>query len=322
MAEEKKYDLFVSYSSVVDYILSRNVESFLESFHNLISNKQFPLKPLQVCRDGSDFELHKIITEANSKINREEFIKLALIEYLKQCDKLIILCSSGSTKSKYVDFEIKWFLENRSREKIFLAITDGEDIKAATNELFPEVIVSNNLPIEFAFDFRGFKKESKNWIAVKDFDDEIVNLASQLNGVSRGELIPIWLSENQKKLKEERRKLIKQRLVLAIAAIVSIILFAVAFIQKLIANDARDYAKQQKEVAIKAQKEAENNLRNYEYKKLSELIADAESYNKAGGVLGIEKKKEAIYSANRILEKYEKDSLFSAEAIKIHNLNK
>ena len=75
-SNEFEFDLFLSYSTAPDYELGRKAESFLESFHNLIVDDRYTLKPLQICRDGSDFELHQILEDAKaSEEDNEVFTK-------------------------------------------------------------------------------------------------------------------------------------------------------------------------------------------------------------------------------------------------------
>src|SRR5881394_1025629 len=56
-SSEFEYDAFISYSNRVDYSRARKIESFLESFHRLPVPPGSPIRPLQICRDGSDFKL-------------------------------------------------------------------------------------------------------------------------------------------------------------------------------------------------------------------------------------------------------------------------
>ena len=185
-----KYDLFISYATDPDYRFARKLEQKLESFHRTKVDAKYILKPLKVCRDGSDFELKKLVGNGNADesikddANREN----ALTPYLESSKNLLVLCSRNAAESKWVRFEIDWFLKNRPREKIFLAITEGAELK---DVVFPKSVLDSNLKHEFAFDFRGGKREARNW-SKRDFDEQWVNLASQLNGYSTGDLHPSW----------------------------------------------------------------------------------------------------------------------------------
>lgn len=261
MTTEKKYNLFLSYSTDPDYEVSRKVESFLERFHNLKVDDSYTLKPLQVCRDGSDFELYKILEDAKrSNDDHEEFTKKAIAQYLKKSENLLVLCSINSAKREYVNYEIEWFFNNKPEGKIFLAITEGEEITLETTNLFSPQIISNNIPYHLAFDFRGSKKESSSWKKVKNFDDELVSLASQLNGFTSGELIPIWRREEEERIRKEKKRLVRQRTILAFVAIIAIIFGVFALLQKNIAD---------------------NNLRKYKIEEFSRSLRNGEIYVRA-----------------------------------------
>ena len=268
MKEENiEYDLFLSYSTDPDYGLSRKVEGFLESFHEQIKTKgDFKLKELQVCRDGSDFKLNEIFKEARkTKVEVKEFTKKALAQYLGKSKNLLVLCSKNSRTSEYMDFEIKWFLENKPQGSIFLAITEGKEINSESIEFFNPQIIKHNIPYHLAYDFRGYnKKESTNWKKVKKFDDELINLAAELNDTTGGEISPIWHREQEDKLREEKDKLLRQRTTLFIVASIALVTAMVAFWQK--------------DRADKAKEEAQNNLKNYEVAEFNRSIRNGEIY--------------------------------------------
>ncbi|NHF59993.1 hypothetical protein FK220_011615 [Flavobacteriaceae bacterium TP-CH-4] len=235
-----KYNLFISYSTDPDYELSRKIESFLESFHNLNVNGEYKLKKLNICRDGSDFELPKLNQETNPKlhdVDNKDIVKSILIKYLEQSENLLVLCSRNSALSDHVGFEIEWFLNHKPDGKIFLAVTEGKELNSKTVDFFAPTILENGLPYELSFDFRQSKAQSKNWKKVKDFNDEITGLASQLNGFSSGELRPIWRREQEIKLKQEKSKLLKQRTFLIVLALIAAVAAGIAFIQKSVANE-------------------------------------------------------------------------------------
>ena len=201
-----KYDLFLSYSTAYDKDTSDQLESFLEGFHSKWGkNTDLDIRALQVCRDGSDFQLHDIrLSQQDAAKPQEERIKAKLTEYLSRCDHLLVLCSPGAVRSDYVNFEIDWFKKHKPDGKIYLAVTHGRMLdKASALEIFPQMVFDHQLDYFASFDFRGSKREAKaeNWLTVKDYEDETIGLAAQLNGYSAGELLPKW-----KRLKERERK--------------------------------------------------------------------------------------------------------------------
>ena len=215
------YDLFISYSNDPDYNLSRKIEAFLESFHKLRTPVEIKLNPLSVCRDGSDFSLHSIKKQSPDTPEGLDFVKSNLIGYLRQSRYLLLLCSKNSTISDYVQFEINWFLENNGVDSILLAVTEGDNIQAELASLFSPIILQNKIHTKPFYDFRGFKKTSKNWKKVRNHDEELTNLAAHLNNETSGRILPVWRREEQKKIK-------RQRYIGVMAAIVFLVLSVVA----------------------------------------------------------------------------------------------
>ncbi len=165
------FDLFISYSMDPDYQLSRRVENFLEGFHKVKLSSDVQLKPLQVCRDGSDFSLHKIKKEAPDDKQHFDFVQQVLIDYLSKSKFLLLLCSKNASRSKYVNFEVNWFIQNKGLDKVLLAVTEGEDLAGSTEQVFPLPVLTNKLQTAIYYDFRGFKKEAKRWIKVRQFEE-------------------------------------------------------------------------------------------------------------------------------------------------------
>jgi len=196
---EKEYDLFISYSTDPDYALSRKVEAFLESFHKLKTPENLKLKPLAVCRDGSDFSLHTIKKRGAEKFEGEDYVKEILEAYLSKSKYLLVLCSKNAALSEYVQFEIDWFMRNMGVDFILLAVTEGDDIKLEQTKIFPEIVIQYKLQTKPFYDLRGFKNESKAWKKVRDYEEELTNIAAFLNNESGGRLLPLWKKEEIRK---------------------------------------------------------------------------------------------------------------------------
>ena len=158
------YDIFISYSMDPDYPLSRRIENFLESFHKLDVPNDIKLKPLVVCRDSSDFSLHKVRKDASDKQQADDYVQQVLVEYLQRSEYLLVLCSPNAVQSRYVNFELNWFIQNKGIDKVLVAVTHGADLSGDMQQFFPGAIIENNLHSRIYYDFRGFKKESKSRI--------------------------------------------------------------------------------------------------------------------------------------------------------------
>src|SRR5689334_13203548 len=101
----------ISYSTDPDYHLSQRVESFIETFHRLKTPPGITLKAVQVCRDGSDFSIQRALKEASG--STEGVVESLIETYLAESEYLVVLCSSQTPQSRYVGFEIDWFLKNK-----------------------------------------------------------------------------------------------------------------------------------------------------------------------------------------------------------------
>jgi hypothetical protein len=54
------YDAFISYATDPDYLLVRELEIFLETFHDTPTPSGIELRPLSICVDGSDLHSQRI----------------------------------------------------------------------------------------------------------------------------------------------------------------------------------------------------------------------------------------------------------------------
>lgn len=231
---EAQYDLFISYSTKPDYALSRKVESFLESFHRLKTPEGIKLKPLSVCRDGSDFSLHSISKDKPESSQQNAQIQTVLADYLQQSRYLLVLCSRNSAISEYVRFEIEWFIQNKGLGAVLLGVTEGENVREQATEIFSPALIQHKLHSKIFYDFRGFKNESKHWQKVRDYEEELTNLAAHLNGQTSGKILPLWQREEAKKRK---KRLFITGVALAVLIIMGL-LFGYSYFQRR--SESRD----------------------------------------------------------------------------------
>jgi hypothetical protein len=228
---ETRYDLFISYARNPDYRLARALDSFLESFHTIGDGT---LRPLSVCRDGSDFSLGAV---------RPAALPALIRPYLERSDKLLVLCSANATREdSWVPQEIEWFLKmHEDPARVILAVTDeGQNV-------FPAAVLARALHERPWYDFRGARAKKRH--PYQDFDEARVQLAADLNGRSAGEVLPVWRRQQQI---ETRKKRVRARFVGAIGALL-VILAAFAVVR---ARDARraTAAQQAEELANGAEK--------------------------------------------------------------------
>lgn len=187
------YDAFVSYATDPDYQLVRELEIFLETFHETHTPSEITLRPLQICVDGSDFTLPKTLLEdPNAEIP-------SIIEsYLASSRYLLVVSSRGAQRSSWMCQEIEWFLANRPKQRILLAVSEGKDPSTAPEVIFPKAVIQAGLHHRIWYDLRGYRRDQANrWHKVRDFDDNRVRLAADLQGVSASDVLPSWYRAKQ-----------------------------------------------------------------------------------------------------------------------------
>ena len=199
MPSEYRYHLFVSYSRRSDRALAKRIESFLEGFHKTIGDHV--ATPLQSCVDGSDFVLPPP-DERGESCSRE--IDAVIATHLAQCRELLVLCSEEAAASPWVAQEIAWFLEHRGAAYIRVALTEGDDPLASPERYFPRDLVASGFARQACYDLRGFRRASKNWTRVDEFEREMVRLAGDLLGQPVGTLYPTW--EREQRLRRARNR--------------------------------------------------------------------------------------------------------------------
>ena len=199
----KKFNCFLSYSTDPDYKLVCKVERFLESFHKNFSEKErqeLGVMPIKACVDESDFNA-AMPTETDESIDP---ISDAIRSNLRDSDWLVVFCSKKAMTSKWVDDEIEYWVENFGADRIRLILTDSD---ANPDELFSETILHSKINAKPWIDLRGFSKRKSTDRKVRDSDEQLVQLAAQLQRPpqTKGDLWPAWKRESDRR---KRRKFV------------------------------------------------------------------------------------------------------------------
>jgi WD40 repeat protein len=223
-SSEFQYDAFISYSSRVDYSSARKIESFLESFHRLPVPPGSSIRPLQICRDGSDFKLP--VRRGSTPLDQNDPVWNIIQHELSNSCYLIVLCSSGAITSSWMVKEIDWMIANHGVDRILPVVTQARDPVAAPEECFPRQIRDAGLDrSRIWYDVRGLDKSFKA-PGVRDYEDELVRLAGDIlawDSEKYGPLAAIWQRDQLKK----RRRIATLALVVA-AILIGIAVFAIA----------------------------------------------------------------------------------------------
>jgi len=191
-----QYDAFLSYSTSADYNQARKVEAFLESFHKSLGPAGVSLRPMQICRDGSDFKLPANRQPASGD---DDPIWDIIVGELSKARYLIVLCSPESTRSAWVSKEISWMIDQHGTGCILPVVTKGNEPTEKPEECFPAQVIAAGLhKARLWYDLRSWSNAPVAG-KVRDADDELVRLASDLldwDATKHGQLAPLWLRNN------------------------------------------------------------------------------------------------------------------------------
>src|SRR3989442_8936718 len=133
------FDIFLSYSRR-DRDFAARLEKALESYRFPKSLKTVK-RNLNVFRDESDIVASD---DYHRTIERQ----------LADSAKLVVVCSPHARKSKYVEDEIRRFIENHGDQDIIPVLIRGKANNETTDEsekAFPEVMCENRMPLAANF---------------------------------------------------------------------------------------------------------------------------------------------------------------------------
>ncbi|MBR4831117.1 MAG: TIR domain-containing protein, partial [Butyrivibrio sp.] len=175
------YNAFISYKHAdLDNKIAAYVEKHLERYHipAKIRKKTGIKKIERIFRDTDELPITSDLTGT-------------IEEALKNADYLIVICSTNTCKSMWVEREIKLFLQNHPKENILTVLADGEPV-----DVVPEILKNREVtrvdengksvtviePVEpLSCDFRLPLRTAKNV--------ELPRLAAALIGCQYNELM-------------------------------------------------------------------------------------------------------------------------------------
>jgi hypothetical protein len=159
-----EYDAFVSYSHESDRefapALTGGVEKFAKPWNRLRALRLF----LDTASLSADPALWGSIEKA-----------------LERSAWFVLLASTASARSPWVERELAWWLEHRSTERLLLVVTDGE---LAWNGNGFDELRSTALPPILR---RAFPQEPR-WVDTRE-SDPVVEVAATLRGIPKDDLV-------------------------------------------------------------------------------------------------------------------------------------
>ena len=222
------FDVFLSYSRK-DRDFAIKLEKALEDYRfpkSLKSDK----RNINVFRDEADIE-------AAGDYYR------AIEQHLKGASKLVVVCSPDARKSKYVEDEIRRFIETHSEKDVIPVLVRGKANNEAEHEnekAFPEALCENRMPL--AANFLGYDIR-KAKLDKGQFSSSWYSILSAIYEIDRRRLEQI----------DEKLRARKQLITLgAAAAIILILLVALVFavFSRWDAEEARNDAERQRDESI------------------------------------------------------------------------
>jgi len=171
-----KYDAFISYSHSIDPDTARMIQNGLRK----LAKPWYKLETLKVFRDSTNLTASPGLWPDIEKA-------------LRQSEYLILLASPGAASSKWVSKEIEFWLSNKSKEKLLIALVEGKifwqhetnDFDWAQTNCLP-LVLSGRINEEPLFaDFTGAIIDFSN----DNFKFQLSKLSSKIQGITPDELI-------------------------------------------------------------------------------------------------------------------------------------
>lgn len=193
------YNAFISYKHAdLDSSIAEHIQNKLEHFHvpHNIAQKLKHKKITRIFRDKDELPATSNLTDT-------------ITDALEKAEHLIVICSTNTKQSVWVQREIETFLKTHSRDKILTVLCDGDPY-----DVIPEILLFTEkelkdedgvahkvkVPIEpLSCDYRMGKKQADK--------EELARLASAILGCSYDEL-------------QRRRRQYKIRRAIAVGSVV------------------------------------------------------------------------------------------------------
>ena len=167
------YKAFISYSHSADSNLAPALQKALENF----AKPWYKLRYLNIFRD-------------EGSLSANPHLWTNIQEALDKSEYLIYMASSASASSKWVNKEVEYWIEKKSINTLFIALTEGEIVwddekKTFVNKDFnslPAVLENKFTEEPFYIDFRNVRSGKDLSLHNPIFKKEVLKLAAPLHG--------------------------------------------------------------------------------------------------------------------------------------------
>ena len=177
--KEKKYQAFVSYSHDSDERLAASLQSSLSRF----AKPWYRLRTMRIFRDKTSLSANPALWSS-------------IEQALGESKYFLLLACPASAKSRWVQQEIQWWLQNRSVGNLLIILTDGvivwdadiQDFDWGKTTAIPSFL-KGAFPGEPLYaDFRAAKSSGRFLDSDKDYRSALLDVAAPLLGRPKDDL--------------------------------------------------------------------------------------------------------------------------------------
>lgn len=176
---EHTYKAFISYSHAADGRLAPAVQSAIQKF----GKPWYRLRSVRLFRD-------------KTSLSATPELWPSIVEALDASEWFLLMASPEAAESVWVDREIKWWLENKSADRILIILTDGElawDTQASRFDMPRSTAITSALSQAFPseplyVDLRWARSGEKLSLRHSRYREAVLDIAAPLHGRPKDEL--------------------------------------------------------------------------------------------------------------------------------------
>ena len=241
------YRAFISYSHAADGKLAPALQSALQGF----AKPWYRLRAMRVFRDKTSLSANPALWPAIERA-------------LQDSDWFLMMASPESAQSRWVEQEVLWWLQHRSRERMLIVLTDGELVwdsgrsdfdwnrTTALGRYWSGKLESEPLYV----DLRWARSTEKLSLRHTQFRSVVLDLAAPLHGRPKDELD----GEDVRQHRRTRRVAWSAGIALVVLTVAAVVAAGMAVRQAHIAEERRQEAEREREVAVSRQLAAQSEI--------------------------------------------------------------
>ena len=208
------YDAFISYSHAVDKKLAPSLQTALHK----LAKPWYKKRALNVFRDQTD-------------LSATPHLWGNIENALRDSKYLVLMASPEAASSKWIKKEIEFWLKNKSKEHILIALTEGEiiwdekkrDFDWEKTNAVPTVLKGAFEMEPLYVDLRGFHSQEHLSYQNPGFKNKVVYLAATLHDKNVGDMIGEEVKQHKKTIRIRNTAIFSLVLLLAISLSATVI---------------------------------------------------------------------------------------------------